>query len=446
MEKPTTISDPRRRAGGIDRDAAGALVDAESAGRNGRRVGWSRDVPLGAAALYSGAGLLSGGLIVLSGLLPWTRRGPGSSLLGIEMAAALRGDVELGASASRAGLAIVGVVAIGVLHLASAATAGRTVPVLRGVSGLVVAMVLILFQRELGSSASAAGEIVGACAVLISLAVAIVAILRVRTATPGGVDTRTSNPSTRRVWVAACAVATVLSTGVLGYAYRYGAGRPGGDSPTAAVAKFFGAVNDGDALVLATSVVPSEAEQAGALVASLGERLGVDDVGTWGGSESEFEVSVDVTSLRVADSTADTAEIEVDGSLRASGLQLPGPLAVVLGRNLEIDLDQLGPRNNTDGTDGLVVTVRRHHDRWYVSPLIVADQLQEYLLAASSLLVNDARDTAQDLLQHLERSAASQPNVTSGARSERSAGAPRAELISAHPFSTRFTDGQLPHS
>lgn len=403
-----------------------------------------------AASLYSWAGLLSGGLLVLSGFLPWVQRGPGSSLTGIEIAAALRGELDLGTSASRAGLVIIAIMVVGVLQVASAAIASRSVTIARGISAAIVGAVIVGLLARLGATAWATGEIAGVIGVLIAIGAAVATIQSGRrsqrdaSAHEGATTAIVRRPP---VGVAVCLCAALLSAGALGYGYRYGRGRPGAASPSEAVAKFFGAVNDNDALVLATSVDPNEAERAGALVAALAQRLGVDDVGTWGESDSSFKIAVNVARFKLVEQSSDAASFEVDGTLTLSGLQLPRPLEAVFGSSVEVDFDRLGPSSDEAGTSGLVISVVRQGGRWYVSPLALAEDVRQYGLSMPARVVESKRHAIEDVLQQLDWGILTKreiaDHVGEAALPSRSLhpGLPQAQF-----GSTRFTPEQLPFS
>lgn len=85
-----------------------------------------------------------------SGLLPWVSDGPGSSYRGVELAAALRNTVILPDTLRWAGLVVLAVALIGVVHLATLALTSPGMVWLRAVSGGAVLVLLIVIAAVVG--------------------------------------------------------------------------------------------------------------------------------------------------------------------------------------------------------------------------------------------------------------------------------------------------------
>lgn len=122
---------------------------------------------------WSPSALVSGGLLVASGLLPWVADGPGSSYRGVELAAALRNSAIVPTVARWAGLVVLAVALVGVGHLASLSFTGKRAVWARGLSAAVVLLFLIAVSFTVGLSRWGTGLWSAAIGSLVAVAVAI---------------------------------------------------------------------------------------------------------------------------------------------------------------------------------------------------------------------------------------------------------------------------------
>jgi hypothetical protein len=100
------------------------------------------------------AGILSGVALVLSGLFPWVRSGAGSSLRGVELAAALRSGAGRPDWAPEAALGILTVAALGLAQIGSSASVGRVAISVRLGVGVVVGVGLVVVAVAANFSAN----------------------------------------------------------------------------------------------------------------------------------------------------------------------------------------------------------------------------------------------------------------------------------------------------